>query len=276
MLNKIISLIIFSLLIVHPTLASDTTGNSGGYSWAERFGFTSFSGSNAPAADYGVDVGNASLTGYTWNESAGYVNMNDTGALYGVLNDGAGNLSGYAWSEKLGYISFDDSSANNYYHVTIDSHGNFSGYAWSELAGYVNMSGGDYYNATTTWTPIIKPTLSTHVASNISTSSVNLFGEIVDWGNSAITEYGFQFGTSVGAAASSTESSLSGQNITANQGFNFTITGLASRTTYYFRAYALNSEGYGYGDWAAFTTGASSAPVILKQGVILKPGTVIK
>jgi len=269
-------LLIFALY--NPFLAhAANNGNTSDYSWSEKLGYVSMGGDNA-GIDYGVTVEDASLGGYAWSEKTGWINFNDSGSLYAVTNDGNGNLSGHAWSEKLGYISFDDSSANNYYQVTIDEDGNFSGYAWSEKGGYINMDdAGDLYKVVTTWTPISAPTVINSIgASNTASSTARLNGDLTNNGNAATTAYIYWGDDDAGTATSSWDYEINlGEK---DEGaFYSDISDLTSATTYYYRCYAINSEG---DDWAdsttLFSTLNESSPIIFKRNVILKKGVILK
>ncbi|KAF1086045.1 Cohesin domain protein [Sporotomaculum syntrophicum] len=89
--------------------------------------------------------------------------------------------------------------------------------------------------------PKVVPALQTLSATDIATTSATLNGKITSNGNAAITEYGFKWGTN--------ESSLTNKLIVGESNltglFSKNLTGLAENTTYYYQAYATNSEGTG-------------------------------
>lgn len=140
----------FGFLFVLPAAAADI-GNTTGYAWGEKTGWIRFDGADS-AIDYGITVGDASLSGYAWSEKLGWINFNDAGSVYSVKNDGTGNLSGQAWGEKAGWVSAKDSTAG-LYQVAIDgATGVFSGYAWGEKTGWINFNNqGGIYGVATTW-----------------------------------------------------------------------------------------------------------------------------
>jgi len=76
-----------------------------------------------------------------------------------------------------------------------------------------------------------------------------LNGNITDNGNGEISEYGFYCGTSEepGTKVIAGESDLSGS-------YTYDLGDLAEETTYYYKAYAVNSAGTGYGEVKSFTT----------------------
>lgn len=108
------------------------------------------------------------------------------------------------------------------------------------------------------------PTVSTGTKTNVTTSNATLAGNITNNGGSAVTASGIVFSTSpspvrggLGVTDSATNPLVSGGAFTVNVG------GLSSATTYYYRAYAVNSIGTSYGPDSSFTTNASAvAPTI--------------
>lgn len=97
------------------------------------------------------------------------------------------------------------------------------------------------------------PTVTTQAATGIKNVYCTGNGNITDEGYANITERGFEYGLAEEAQfyVKQTGADLGGG------AFAMTITGLQPSTPYYYRAYATNSEGDGYGDWVLFTTGAS-------------------
>jgi hypothetical protein len=120
-----------------------------------------------------------------------------------------------------------------------------------------NATGDGYWSATTTqMTTASTPTVTTEAASSIGQTSATFNGTITDTGGENADVRGFAWGTA---------STLSGEDTattTQNGSFpaeSFTESGqtLVCNTTYYARAYAHNSGGYGYGSISAsFTTSA--------------------
>ncbi len=96
------------------------------------------------------------------------------------------------------------------------------------------------------------PGLTTGVASAITISSATTAGTIVSNGCTTVTAYGIEYSTTNGFANGTgtqvTSTNLSAGNFTAN------LAGLAASTTYYYKAYATNGGGTGYGSQQSFTT----------------------
>lgn len=105
------------------------------------------------------------------------------------------------------------------------------------------------------------PTVTTQAATGIKGVYCTGNGNITNVGYANITERGFEYGLAEEAqfCVRQTGTDLGGG------AFAITITGLSPSTTYYYRAYATNSEGEGYGDWVSFITTASPAYGIYEE-----------
>lgn len=99
--------------------------------------------------------------------------------------------------------------------------------------------------------PKVLPTLTTTI-SNLSSSSVNATGEILDDGGAEVTSRGFCWDITPNPTII-TQKTIDGKGIGL---FTTTITGLLPGTTYYFRSYATNSVGTAYGNQVVGTTNA--------------------
>lgn len=117
----------------------------------------------------------------------------------------------------------------------------------------------------TTAKQIILASLSTTAATNLTTNSAVVGGNITDDGGDAITERGVCYKISDnGGAAVITNTKVSIGNGTGL--FSTTITGLAANTMYSLRAYAYNSAGLAYGPEIKLTT-LGSLPTITTKDV---------
>ena len=100
----------------------------------------------------------------------------------------------------------------------------------------------------------VAPTASTTAASDITSTTVTLNGDITSDGGAAITARGFVYATSnadlIIGATDVTDVTASGTTGV----FTENITSLTAGTKYYYRAYATNIEGTTYGDVQSFTT----------------------
>ncbi len=102
--------------------------------------------------------------------------------------------------------------------------------------------------------PVIDaPTVLTNDAADITVNSATLNGNITANGGADITEYGFYWGTTEEPA---TKQSVGTDNHSGI--FDFNLQELEEDTTYYFKAYAVNSAETGYGIVKSFTTESGS------------------
>ncbi len=117
-----------------------------------------------------------------------------------------------------------------------------------------NLAGTAYGNQITATTLTAKPSLATTQASEITSYGALSGGNITDDGGSAVTGRGVCWSTSPNPEADLTTCTNDG---TGKGLFSSTLTGLASRTIYYVRAYARNSAGVSYGQQIQLQTPAS-------------------
>jgi len=109
------------------------------------------------------------------------------------------------------------------------------------------------------------PTLTTTAASGVSTNSAVSGGNITNDGGATVSARGVAYGTSSAPTiAGSVTSNGSGSGV-----FTSTISGLSSGTAYFVRAYATNSAGTAYGNEVTFsTTACSGAPSVNGPSVV--------
>ena len=107
---------------------------------------------------------------------------------------------------------------------------------------------------------VLTPELTTSAASSVSSTGATLNGNVTAQGGSSITARGFVYSTSdttptIGEAdvTNATTSGTTGAMSSA-------LSSLSPNTTYYFQAYATNTQGTAYGGVLSFTTSQLSAP----------------
>jgi len=94
------------------------------------------------------------------------------------------------------------------------------------------------------------PIVSTGGVSNIGTSTATVYGEVVSDNGNTITERGICYSKTSPPTISDSKVTTTG---TTGE-FSCVLSDLDDGTTYYAKAYAINSEGTGYGDEINFTT----------------------
>ncbi len=113
---------------------------------------------------------------------------------------------------------------------------------------------GDNFSNTVTAqaTPVFTASLTTTTQSNLSCNSAVLGGNISNTGGATITECGIVYAKIANPTTSDTKIIMgNGQS-----SYSLEVTGLEEKTTYYVRAYAINSAGTSYGNHISFTTPA--------------------
>lgn len=99
--------------------------------------------------------------------------------------------------------------------------------------------------------------LNTLAATNVTSSSAILNGEIISKGNPEYTERGFLYSTSPMPTVESTIKKITCP-VNSNATYSYNLTGLELNTKYYVRAYAINSIGIAYSsNEISFTTVAT-------------------
>ena len=105
--------------------------------------------------------------------------------------------------------------------------------------------------------------LSTTAATNITANSAVVGGNITDDGGGAISERGICYSnTTSSPTITNYPKVIIGSGIGL---FSSTITGLTMNSTYYVRAYAINSAGTSYGVYITFVTSGSPPTVSTKD-----------
>ena len=119
-------------------------------------------------------------------------------------------------------------------------------YAYNS-AGYAY---GGEVNFTTNKVP---PTVTTQEATEVSQNHVKGNGNITSTGGENCSERDFEYGLTK-TATWTKKVTVGGYGVGA---FYLTIENLQTNTEYWYRAYAVNSIGTGYGEWVKFQTAAS-------------------
>jgi len=124
----------------------------------------------------------------------------------------------------------------------------------TERAAIYNSGDGvtytGYFGASAT-----TPTVTTQAASSVAETTATLNGNVTDDGGATITERGFYYSTSPTVTTGDTKVTTAG----TTGAYTNALTGLTAGTTYYYRAFATNSEGTTLGaSDVSFTTTAAN------------------
>ncbi len=191
------------------------------------------------------------------------------GYLWNVQPNDFYNLKAYRLQKSNDGINFTDVDVvyNNFSNKTDKTVQKFTA---RYLRVYINQGCG--YTADNSWNSILEfeaygepvslPTVTTSDATDVTTSKAILNGQVVSDGSSNITERGFVYSIvdnpTIGIV---NVNSVVCEGTTGNLSKEIS-TGLLPNTTYYFRSYAKNELGIGYGEVKTFTTLGSSLNII--------------
>lgn len=104
-----------------------------------------------------------------------------------------------------------------------------------------------------------EPYVSTQACTDITGTSVTGNGNIVGIGNSTPTTRGFCYKAGTSGDPTTSDSKVYDTGTYSTGAFTKSITGLTAGTTYRVRAYAINSDGTGYGTTVSVTPTAASS-----------------
>ena len=121
----------------------------------------------------------------------------------------------------------------------------------------------NYIRSTANVIAEIPPTMTTQAVSDITRTTATGNGNLTNIGSSAITEKGICYGTSENPTTSNNKVTVSG---TTTGAFTASLTGLSAGTTYYVRAYVINSVGTSYGSQVSFVTLVSISGTVTLSG----------
>ena len=145
-------------------------------------------------------------------------------------------------------------------------------YVAAYAINYVGISYGEVYTFHTLADGV--PSVVTLPTSDVTETTADVCGAVVDDGGHDILERGICYGLS-------SDPDISGSHVVCAAGdslFCTTLTGLEPNTTYHYRAYAENEEGIGYGEDMQFTTlgnaGDEGTFSVGGRGVIIAPGNL--
>lgn len=129
-----------------------------------------------------------------------------------------------------------------------------------------NGAGVSYGNEVdfTTAQNVSAPTVTTSQVTNVTQTTATGGGNVTNSGGANVTERGICWSTSHNPTTSGSHANSG----TGTGSFTVNMTGLTANTTYYVRAYAINSAGTSYGSEVSFTTQqALTVPAVITSQV---------
>ena len=171
-------------------------------------------------------------------------------AFSAPASDGGSAITDYKWSVDGATYTTRAGTASP---IVITGLNN--GTAYTVRIRAVNSAGdGLVATAGSTATPVTSPTVTTGSASGVGSTVATLGGNITALGGTATaTERGIFYSTTSGFA-DGTGTKVSSTGSFGTGAFTQSVSGLAKNTTYYFKAFAVNSAGTSYGSQGTFTT----------------------
>jgi hypothetical protein len=121
------------------------------------------------------------------------------------------------------------------------------------VRAYAKNSAGVSYGSEVDFTTaqnVSAPTVTTTQVTNVTQTTATGGGNVTNSGGATVTERGICWSTSHNPTTSGSHANSG----TGTGSFTVNMTGLTANTTYYVRAYAVNSAGTSYGSEVSFTT----------------------
>ncbi|MCR4801010.1 MAG: fibronectin type III domain-containing protein, partial [Bacteroidales bacterium] len=125
----------------------------------------------------------------------------------------------------------------------------FTGYYYSQTSKKTAVITGDK-TITFSFTKVSEPTVTTVAATDIQVTEATVGGNVTKENGASVTERGVCWATTNNPTVSNNKKSSG----TGTGTFSVTLSSLSDGTTYYVRAYAINSYGIAYGNTVTFTT----------------------
>ena len=225
---------------------------------------------NSNGTAYGEERSFTTQEGLAIVTTTDITNITATSAASGgeVTDDGGFNITarGVCWSTSQNPTisdthTFDGTGTGSFTSSITGLNYNTTYYVRAYATNSVSTSYGEEKSFTTSK---LTPTVTTAEVTSITSNSAVTGGNVTSDGGANVTVRGVCYGTSQNPT-------ISGLHTTDGNGtgeFTSSLTGLAENTTYYARAYATNSEGTSYGSQKSFTTSLNVvAPTITTSEV---------
>lgn len=216
--------------------SGDTHTSLGTYSFGETATFDTITRATA------VTTSDASSVGETSATVGG--NVTDAGIP-------ACSSRGIYWGTSSGSQPNQITSGSGGGTFSVNMTGLARGTTYYYKAFSYNSSGERYGAVKSFTTTATTPTVTTtSPATSVSYYSAVVSGNVTDSGGASVTERGVCYNTS----GTPTTADGKGSTSSGTGAFDSNLTGLSVHTTYYARAYAINSVGTAYGSQISFTT----------------------
>lgn len=186
-----------------------------------------------------VTSNSATVTGFIVSEGAGF---NEKGICYGTVTGPTTSDSKVAYSGAMTSATYTVSLTGLNYATKYYAR------AYANIIGSGTIY-GEEYSFTTLPVP---PTVTTAAVTAITSFTATSGGNVTNNGGASITVRGICYSTKAAPTVADTKTT----DGTTTGTFTSSMKGLNANTTYYVRAYAINSAGTGYGPEVSFKTAA--------------------
>lgn len=228
--------------------------NGGGTAYSLQYTFTTLA---ATVDDHGNSIGTATLISQN-STTSGNIEQPGDNDYFRIDVSGPGSLVAKTTgsTDTFGYL-LDAAGADLASDNDSGGSGNFQ-ITWTVAEGtyylrvrHSNPSGTGVYQLAASFVSAALPTVTTTNAGGIASNSADTGGNVTGSGGYTVTERGVVYSTTQNPTTASGARVISGSG---TGGFTSSLTGLIPSTTYYVRAYAINSAGTAYGAQITFTT----------------------
>ena len=226
---------------------------------------------NAMDTVFGVEKNFVAVNGMPTVNTLNVTDVQPTSAIGGgvVTDDGGHNVTerGVCWS-----TSHNPNPENNAHAANGSGDGSFTVPMTSltpstkyYVRAYAKNSEGTSLGAEVEFTTlgISTPSVTTQPITEITRTTALGGGIVTSDGGAAISERGICWSTSHNPTVSGSHAT----NGLGEGSYSVSMTGLTPNTTYYVKAYAINSQGVGYGEEKTFKTANISSPVVTTNEV---------